>query len=91
MFRALMEFEVERARGFLEAGRPLVEAMPGRLQVDVELFIRGGLQILREIERIGYQVWEHRPVVSKGRFAWMVMTSSGHALWRRLRARGRKV
>jgi squalene synthase HpnC len=88
-FLALMQFEIERARGFLEAGRPLVEAMPGRLQVDIDLFIRGGLQILREIERIGYRVWERRPVVSKGRFAWMVMTGTGRALWRRLGRRRR--
>jgi squalene synthase HpnC len=86
-FLGLMQFEVERARAFLEAGRPLVEAMPGRLQVDIDLFIRGGLQILREIERIGYRVWERRPVVSKGQFAWMVMTGAGRVLWRRLRRR----
>jgi squalene synthase HpnC len=89
-FLSLMQFEVARARGFLEAGRPLVGAMPGRLQVDIDLFIRGGLQVLREIERIGYRVWERRPVVSKGRLAWMVMTGTGRVLWRRLRPRRRK-
>lgn len=81
-FASLMRFEVERARGFLEAGWPLVEAVPGRLQVDIELFIRGGLQILHEIERIRYRVWEQRPVVTRGRFAWMVMTGTWRALWR---------
>ena len=88
-FLALMPFEVERARGFLNAGRPLVEAMPGRLQVDIDLFIRGGLQVLREIERIGYRVWERRPVVTKGRFAWLAMTSMGRALRRRWHPPGR--
>jgi hypothetical protein len=63
--------------------------MPGRLQVDIDLFLRGGLQVLREIERIGYRVWERRPTVSKGRFAWMVLTGTGRALWRRLRPRRR--
>lgn len=68
-FGALMEFEVNRARGLLLAGRPLIAAMPGRLQIDVDLFLRGGLAILQEIERISYRVWERRPVVTKARGA----------------------
>ncbi|MFO1092721.1 MAG: squalene synthase HpnC [Planctomycetaceae bacterium] len=66
-FLKLMEFEVQRARGLLLAGRPLIGAMPGRLQVDIDLFISGGLAILGEIERIGFRVWERRPVVTKAR------------------------
>ena len=64
-FLDLMRFEVERAREFLEVGLPLVPNLPGRLQVDIELFARGGLKILERIERIGYRVWETRPVVTK--------------------------
>lgn len=86
-FLQLMEFEVGRARQFLQDGVPLVERMPGRLQIDIELFIRGGLQILWEIERIGYRVWETRPVVSKGRFARLFLSCSARAVARRLRRR----
>jgi squalene synthase HpnC len=64
-FVALMRFEVDRARQFLVEGLPLARALPGRLRVDIDLFARGGLQILAEIERIGYRVWERRPVVGK--------------------------
>lgn len=64
-FRNLLKFEVDRARQFLLAGRPLVAQMPGRLKVDIDLFIRGGLLIAREIENIGYDVWHQRPVVRK--------------------------
>jgi squalene synthase HpnC len=78
-FIELLRFEVDRARQLLIAGLPLVEAMPGRLRIDIELFIRGGLQILREIERIGFRVWERRPIVSKTRFALLL----GGALLRR--------
>jgi squalene synthase HpnC len=84
-FLRLMELEVGRARQFLCDGVPLVERMPGRLQIDIELFIRGGLQVLREIERIGYRVWDTRPVVSKGRFARLFLGCTGRALVRRLR------
>ncbi len=72
-FVALLRFEVERARRLLLDGRPLVQMLPGRLQVDIDLFISGGLQILREIERIGFRVWEQRPVVTKPRFALLLV------------------
>ncbi|MCA9067432.1 MAG: squalene synthase HpnC, partial [Planctomycetaceae bacterium] len=64
-FLELMRFEVDRAREFLESGFPLIPRLPGRLQVDIELFALGGLKILERIERIGYRVWETRPVVTK--------------------------
>jgi squalene synthase HpnC len=86
-FLELMEFEVERAQQYLHAGLPLVDDMPGRLQIDIDLFIRGGLQILREIERIGYRVWERRPVVTKWQFARMFLSSSVRAVVRRPRRR----
>lgn len=85
-FRALMQFEVDRAREFLLAGGPLIPTMPGRLQVDIDMFVRGGLQILREIEAIDYDVWHTRPVVSKRKFAQLFAKSLGAALWRRGRS-----
>ena len=64
-FIELMKFEVDRARQFLVGGLPLVEQLPGRLQVDIDLFAHGGLRILERIESIGYRVWETRPKVTK--------------------------
>lgn len=64
-FIGLMKFEVDRARKFLIDGLPLVEHLPGRLQIDIDLFIHGGLRILERIESIGYRVWETRPKVTK--------------------------
>lgn len=84
-FVRLMQFQVERARERLLAGLPLVEAMTGRLQVDIDLFIRGGLAILTEIERLNHRVWEVRPVVSRGRFARLFVGSLLRCGWRRLR------
>jgi len=82
-FLQLMRFEVDRARQYLTDGLPLVENLPGRLQIDIELFIRGGLKILEEIERINYRVWQTRPVVRKGQFVMLL----GGCLWRSLRRR----
>lgn len=78
-FVELMRFEVERARGFLNAGRPLVAELPFRLQIDVELFLRGGLAILDRIERIGYRVWDERPVVTKGDAAGLLVRCMARA------------
>ncbi|MFO1005496.1 MAG: squalene synthase HpnC [Planctomycetaceae bacterium] len=74
-FVSLMRFEVDRARGFLKAGRPLVGQVPLWLEVEIDLFIQGGLQILKEIETIRYSVWEVRPTVSKWALAQMFMGS----------------
>ena len=68
-----MELEVGRARDLLNDGLPLVDVLPGPLQVDIELFARGGLCILKRIERIGYRVLETRPVVTKSDAVRMLM------------------
>lgn len=64
-FVELMRFQVELARSHLTAGLPLVEHMPGRMQIVVESFARGGLMVLDKIEAIGYRVWDSRPVLGK--------------------------
>jgi squalene synthase HpnC len=64
-FLALLRYEVERARGWLEGGLPLAKQLPGQLRFDIELFARGGLKILERIEAIDYHVWRTRPVVTK--------------------------
>ncbi|MDB5340736.1 MAG: crtB 1 [Planctomycetaceae bacterium] len=64
-FLKLMEFEVARAREFLQSGLPLIAALPRKLRIDIELFARGGLCILDKIESQGYRVWERRPKVTK--------------------------
>jgi len=90
-FIELMRFEVGRAREFLCRGLPLAAQMPGRLQVDIELFALGGLKILERIESIGYRVWETRPVVSKRDVAVLFAGSLFRAVRRRLPfCRGRK-
>src|SRR5713101_9284510 len=64
-FSELMRFEVERTRDLFYRGLPLVERMAANLRLDIELFIQGGLAILRKIERVGYNVWQTRPALSK--------------------------
>lgn len=49
------------AREHLVQGLPLVQQVPRWLARDVQLFVRGGLSILENIERAGFDVW-NRPI-----------------------------
>jgi len=64
-FRAMMQFEVNRARGFFDRGEKLLPLLPREARIDVELFLRGGQAILHAIEHIDFDVWKQRPEVSK--------------------------
>ena len=64
-FRRLLAVEVEQAEGYLHAGLPLVKMMPPELQLDIALFIHGGLAILQAIRRQDFDVWTKRPTVTK--------------------------
>ena len=71
-FRRLMAAEVDQAEGLLRRGLPLVRMMPPELQLDVWLFICGGLAVLGAIRRQDYDVWSARPVVSKKEKLWLL-------------------
>ncbi len=66
-FREMMRFEVERARQWFVQGFPLVRQVDREVAVDIELFSRGGQEILNAIERQGYAVLGRRPAISKTR------------------------
>ncbi|MGZ4859035.1 MAG: squalene synthase HpnC, partial [Candidatus Angelobacter sp.] len=66
-FVAMMKFEVERARDWFARGLPLVKMVNRELAVDLELFSRGGQEILNAIERQGFDVLRARPEISKSR------------------------
>jgi squalene synthase HpnC len=64
-FRALLRHEVEFARGLFQEGLPLIDKVNRELALDLDLFSRGGLEILRAIERQDYDVLSARPAISK--------------------------
>jgi squalene synthase HpnC len=66
-FCEMMRFEVQRTREWFERGLPLVGKVNRELAIDVELFSRGGQEILNAIERQGYAVLGRRPQISKAR------------------------
>ena len=75
-FVAMMKFEVERAREWFERGLPLVKMVDRALAVDLELFSRGGQEILNAIERQGFDVLRSRPVISKPRKLMLVLRAA---------------
>ena len=79
-FCDLMRFEVERARDWFSRGLPLVEKVEHELAIDIELFSRGGQEILNAIEAQGFNVLGRRPAISKSRELSLV----ARAAWRRL-------
>jgi squalene synthase HpnC len=71
-FIAMMKFEVERAREWFERGLPLIKKVDRALALDLDLFSRGGLEILRAIERQDFDVLHSRPAISKTRKLMLV-------------------
>ena len=64
-WRSLMRFEVERARKLMLSGAPLALRLPGRIGFELRLVVQGGLRILDAIEAAEYDVFLHRPKLSK--------------------------
>ena len=65
-------YEVDYARELFTKGLPLIDMVDRELALDLDLFSRGGLEILRAIERRQYDVLTMRPVISKSQKAGAV-------------------
>ena len=76
-FRALLRHEVDYARGLFERGLPLIGRVNRDLALDLDLFSRGGLEILRAIERCDYDVLGARPAISKRTKLWLALRALG--------------
>jgi squalene synthase HpnC len=63
-WRALMAFEVARARVLLRSGAPLAPALGGRIGLELRLVVQGGLRILERIDATSGDVFLHRPALS---------------------------
>ena len=75
-FRALIRFEVDRAEALFHQGLPLVERLRGRARLDVALFSKGGLAVLKAIRRQDYDVLSHRPTVTSSRKVWLIFSTA---------------
>jgi squalene synthase HpnC len=75
-FRALMQEQIHYTRAMFARGAKLIGMVDRELAVDLDLFTRGGVEILRAIEARQYDVLSARPTISKPRKAMLLL----HAL-----------
>jgi squalene synthase HpnC len=64
-FRRVMIEVVDRARELFLEGLPLARMVDRRLSIDLDLFSRGGMHVLKKIEQQNYDVLSRRPAISK--------------------------
>lgn len=80
-WRAMMRFEVERARAMINSGASLALRLPGRIGWELRVVIQGGLRILECIEAADYDVFRRRPRLKKSDWPRLV--------WRAIRMKAR--
>tara|TARA_R110001599_G_scaffold64023_3_gene178439 strand:+ start:7287 stop:8099 length:813 start_codon:yes stop_codon:yes gene_type:complete len=78
-WRALMAFQVQRAKQMLLDGAPLASRLPGRIGWELRLVVQGGLRILERIEQENYDVFRHRPKLGKA--DWLLLL--GRAIFKK--------
>ena len=62
-WKALMRFQVQRARELMKSGAPLGRALPGRIGLEIRTIVEGGLRILEKIDNAEGDVYHQRPVL----------------------------
>lgn len=77
-WRALMKFQIERARALMLQGKPLGTILTGRIGLEMRMIIQGGLRILDKIEAANYDVFNKRPVLRP--FDWVIMLAKSAPL-----------
>ncbi len=87
-FRDLMRFQVARAHKWFKEGLPLASQVDPALALDIELFVRGGQEILNAVQAQDFDVLRSRPAISKARKLWLVMRAAARRPGVLLRNRG---
>lgn len=75
-FRDLMRFEVDRAQALFDEGLPLAARLSGRARLAIALFSKGGMRVLGAIRKQDYDVLSERPVVTRSRKLWLIVSTA---------------
>ncbi|MGA8864678.1 MAG: squalene synthase HpnC [Gallionella sp.] len=70
-WRALMKFQVDRARALMLSGKPLGSILTGRIGLEMRMIIAGGLRILGKLESAQYDIFRRRPLLKP--YDWVIM------------------
>ncbi|MEX0958993.1 MAG: squalene synthase HpnC [Burkholderiales bacterium] len=74
-WKALMAYQIERARKMLQSGAPLGRVLPGRLGLELRMIVMGGETILRKLHRGAGDVFRQRPVLKTTDWLYMFYRS----------------
>lgn len=64
-FRKMLEHLTERTKVLFENGNGITDLVSGRLKYELKATIAGGMEILKKIEKINYNVLNQRVTISK--------------------------
>jgi len=70
-WQAFMQFNINRTRQLLKAGKPLGRILKGRIGLEMRLIIAGGERILDKLDSVHGDVFRHRPTLNK--LDWLIM------------------
>jgi squalene synthase HpnC len=62
-WRALMQFQCDRAGELMRRGAPLGHALAGRIGLEIRITVQGGLRILEKLRQAGYDAFRKRPLL----------------------------
>lgn len=69
---AALAAAVERTRTLFDSGRPLCDAVSGRLRYELRATWLGGVRILERLERSGFAAGAPRPALSAADLPWLI-------------------
>lgn len=74
-WQEMMQLLVIDARQRLQAGLLLSSHLPGRISLELKMMVLGGLRILERLEDVQFDVFSHRPTLS--RLDWLRLIARG--------------
>ncbi len=75
LWEMFMLSQIERTRKLLQAGAPLGRILPGRIGLEMRMIIMGGESILRKLHKSRGNIFQQRPVLKPGDWAYMLYRS----------------
>jgi phytoene/squalene synthetase len=70
-WQQFMQFNLQRARALLIAGKPLGRILKGRIGFEMRMIIAGGERIITKINRVNGDIFNHRPTLNN--WDWLLI------------------
>ena len=70
-WQQFMQFNLQRARALLIAGKPLGRILKGRIGFEMRMIIAGGERIITKINQVNGDIFNHRPTLNK--WDWLLI------------------